>query len=167
VRTIETSFAPGCSPEIYWGLLLGADYLRGLYQRLGFRELTILELTPTLRILRLRPPRNLPAVLDKLVGDRLVYEHHGVLDPATNLFTWHMVPPARLAEAIKVKQDIVSTRGTTRLESVGGAWHCHETVVMEARLFGLGGLIESTIEKELRASWSKEQAFLREWLDQR
>jgi|GEM_PF-1927164 len=35
---------------------------------------------------------------------------------------------------------------------------------VEAKLFGLGGLIESSIEKELQSARAKEYAFLKRWI---
>jgi hypothetical protein len=40
----------------------------------------------------------------------------------------------------------------------------HDEVVIEAKMFGVGGLIESTTEKEVRASFDKELAFFSKWL---
>ena len=40
-----------------------------------------------------------------------------------------------------------------------------DEVVIEGKIFGLGGVIESTAEKEVRASWDKERAFFTRWLE--
>jgi hypothetical protein len=40
-----------------------------------------------------------------------------------------------------------------------------DTFSIEARIFGLGSLIESTIEKELQRARAKEHAFLPRWLE--
>jgi hypothetical protein len=31
-------------------------------------------------------------------------------------------------------------------------------------VFGLGGIIESTAEKEIRSAWAKEATYLEQWL---
>ena len=56
--------------------------------------------------------------------------------------------------------------GTARVEA-SGADQCHrtDTSSVEAKIFGLGSLIESTIDKELQRARAKEYAFLRRWLE--
>jgi hypothetical protein len=58
--------------------------------------------------------------------------------------------------------------GTIRIEASGEA-HCRRTdsFSVEAKVFGLGGLIESSIEKELQSARAKEYAFLARWLETR
>jgi hypothetical protein len=56
-------------------------------------------------------------------------------------------------------------RGTVRIEQ-SGETHCRRTdsFTVEAKLFGLGGLIESTIDKELQGARAREYAFLARWV---
>jgi hypothetical protein len=58
--------------------------------------------------------------------------------------------------------------GTVRIEPSGDG-HCRRTdqFTVEAKIFGLGGLIESSIEKELQTGRAKEYAFLTRWIDKR
>ena len=116
----------------------------------------ILERTDATRKIRAVPKLKLPAVLDKLVGDTFAYEEHGTLDRARNEWTWRMVP----------RKEIVATRGTLRVEAAGDN-QCRrfDEVIIEGKIFGVGGIIESTAEKEVRASWAKELAFLTRWLE--
>jgi hypothetical protein len=52
-----------------------------------------------------------------------------------------------------------------RIEAAGpGACRRSDEVIVEAKLFGVGGLIESSVEKEVRSGWSKELTFLARWL---
>jgi hypothetical protein len=57
--------------------------------------------------------------------------------------------------------------GTVRIEPAGDG-HCRRTdnFSIEAKMFGLGALIESSIEKELRSARAKEYAFLARWVAQ-
>src|SRR5439155_26181428 len=152
--------------EAFWNLFLDEKYMRELFLKvLEFKDFTLLELTPTSRKIRAVPKVKLPAVIDKLVGDSFAYEEHGTLDRAKNEWTWRMVQPAKLDPKAKPKKEIVSTRGTIRVAAAGEG-QCRRTddVTIEAHMFGVGGLIESTVEKEVRASWTKEFAFLADWL---
>jgi hypothetical protein len=157
MKTVTASNVLPCSAETLWKVFFDERFTRTLFlEVLQFKELTVLELTETTRKIRLVPRVNLPAVLQKLVGDSFAYEEHGTLDRANNLWSWRMVP----------RKEIVATRGTVRVEPDGeGRCRRHDEVVIEGKIFGVGGLIESTAEKEVRASWTKELAFLNQWLE--
>jgi len=166
MRTVTESVVLPCSAEAFWNVFLDEKYMRELFmQVLEFKDFSVLELTPTSRKIRAVPKMKLPAVIDKLVGDTFAYEEHGTLDRAKNEWTWRMVQPAKLDPKAKPKKDIVSTRGTIRLAAAADG-QCRRTddVTIEAHMFGVGGMIESTVEKEVRSAWQKEFAFLDRWL---
>jgi Protein of unknown function (DUF2505) len=156
MKTVTATVLLPCSAETFWKVFLDESYTRALFLgELQYKELTFLELTETSRKLRVVPKVSLPGPLQKLVGESFAYEEHGTLDRARNEWTWRMVP----------RKEMVATRGTVRLEPAGEG-QCRRTdeVVIEGKIFGLGGLIESTAEKEVRATWAKELAFLDGWL---
>jgi hypothetical protein len=157
MKTVTASALVPCSAETFWSVFLDERYTRALFlDELGFKELEILELTPTARKIRVVPKVNLPGPLQKLVGDSFGYEEHGTLDRARNEWTWRMVP----------RKEIIATRGKVRIDPIGGD-QCrrNDEVTIEGKIFGLGGIIESTAEKEVRASSAKELAFLVRWLE--
>jgi hypothetical protein len=167
MRTVTGSAVLPCTPETFWRVFLDEKYVKTVFlEELQFRELTILELTETTRKLRAVPRLKLPSVIEKLVGDSFAYEEHGTLDRAKNEWTWKMVPPANLEPGKKPRKEIVSTRGTLRVDTAGES-KCrrNDEVIVEAHVFGIGGLIESTVEKEVRASWGKELGFLTRWIE--
>jgi len=98
--------------------------------------------------------------------DTFAYEEHGTLDRASNEWTWRMVQPANLDPKSKPRKDAVTMHGTARIEPSGDG-HCRrtDTFSVEAKIFGLGSLIESTIDKELQRARAKEYAFLTRWLE--
>jgi hypothetical protein len=108
----------------------------------------------------------LPAPVAKLIGDSFAFEDHGTLDRAEGEWTWRMVQPANLDSKTKARKDVVTMHGTVRIEASGDG-HCRRTdeFTIEAKIFGLGSLIESSIEKELRSARTKEYAFLMRWLE--
>jgi hypothetical protein len=158
MKTVTASNVLPCTPETFWKTFLDERYTRALFlDELGFKELTVLELTDTTRKVRVVPNVNLPGPLKKLVGDSFGYEEHGTLDRAKNEWTWRMLP----------KKEIIATRGKTRIEPAGdGQCRRNDEVIVEGKIFGLGGIIESTAEKEVRASSAKEHAFFLRWLSQ-
>ena len=157
MKTVTGSALVPCSADTFWKVFLDERYSRALFlDELGFKDFAVLELTDTARKVRVVPKVNLPGVLQKVVGDSFGYEEHGTLDRARNEWTWRMVP----------RKEIVATRGKLRIEPIDDK-QCrrHDEVIIEGKIFGLGGIIESTAEKEVRASWAKELAFLTRWLE--
>lgn len=166
MKTSTTSVVLACTPDTFWSTFLDESYVRTLYvDELEYHAFGILELSATSRKLRIAPNMRLPAPVAKLIGDSFVYEEHGTLDRANNDWTWRMVQPANLDSKRKPRKDAVIMHGTTRIEP-SGAGHCRrtDTSSVEAKIFGLGGLIESTIDKELQRARAKEYAFLTQWL---
>ena len=157
MKTVTGTALLPCTPETFWKIFLDERYTRELFiDELHFKELTVLELTGSSRKLRVVPKVSLPGPLQKLIGDTFAYEEHGTLDRARNEWTWHMVP----------RKEIIATRGKVRITATGdGQCRRNDEVVVEGKIFGLGGIIESTAEKETRASSAKELALMLRWLE--
>jgi hypothetical protein len=114
MKTIEETFLVPCSTDAFWSAFLDDGYMRGLFgDVLQFKDFKILELTPASRKVLTVPRMNLPAVLEKLIGDSFSYEEHGTLDRAANLWRWRMVQPEQ--EGGKKRKELVSTSGSIRL----------------------------------------------------
>jgi hypothetical protein len=79
-----------------------------------------------------------------------------------------MVQPANLDPRSKPRKEVVTMHGTVRIEATGDG-HCRRTddFSIEAKIFGLATLLESTIEKELQSTRAKEYAFLARWVEKR
>jgi hypothetical protein len=159
-RLTHSSTLP-CTPDAFWRAFLDDAYVRSLYfDGLGFKGFEVLEKHESSRKLRIVPKLNLPAVLQRLIGDAFAYEEHGVLDRAKGEWTWRMMRPVKGGTL-----EVVSTAGSVRVEPVGdGACRRVDELVIEGKVFGLGALIESSAEKEARAAWTKEEPFMTQWL---
>jgi hypothetical protein len=169
MKTSNTSAVLPCTPDILWASFLNESYLRALYlDELESRAFAVLDIGEASRKLRIVPNMKLPAPVAKLIGESFAYEEHGTLDRATNEWTWRMVQPSNLDSKRKPRKDAVIMHGTIRVEPTGEG-HCRrtDTFTVEAKIFGLGGLIESSIEKELQSARAKEYAFLARWVEQR
>jgi hypothetical protein len=154
MKTVTGSTTLPCSAETFWKIFFDENYTRTLYlDELHFTECKLLEQTENARKLKLSP--KLPGILAKLVGDSFAYEEHGMIDRARNLWTWKMIP----------RKEIVATRGSVRIEPIDDkSCRRHDEVIIEGKMFGVGGIIESNAEKEVRASFTKELAFFTRWL---
>jgi hypothetical protein len=169
MKTSTVSAALPCTPDTFWASFFDESYLRALYlDELESRAFDVLEISDTSRTLRIVPKMKLPAPVAKLIGESFAYEEHGTLDRGSNEWTWRMVQPANLDPKSKPRKDAVTMHGTARIETSGDA-HCRrtDTFSIEAKIFGLGSLIESSIEKELQSARTKEYAFLTRWVEKR
>ncbi len=154
MKQITNSWTLPCTPEQYWDLYLDPEYSRALYlEALGFAAYQVLHSDETSRKLRLSPKLSLPGPLVKIVGDAFSYEQHATIDRKAGVWTWKMVQPGD-------KKGIVSSNGTIRISDAGGG-QCvrRDEVFATGNVFGIGSLLEATVEKEVRATWDKEIAF--------
>lgn len=156
-RMTQTWSLP-CSAETFWKIFFDAEYTRALYlDAFRFNDYRVVSNDGTSRKLYVAPRVNLPGPLAKLAGDKFAYEQHGTLDRARGVFSWKMVHPGG--------KGMVSSDGTIRVVDAGDG-RCTRTdeVTVTGNVFGLGGLIESSAEKELVASWTTEIEFLKRWI---
>ena len=164
MKTCTSTVVLPCTPEAYWRVHLDPAYQRALYvDELHANAFEVLESGPDSCKLRIAPKVNLPGPVASLIGDSFVYEDHGSLNRAKNEWTWRMVPPS----GGKPKKEFISTRGVVRIEAIGTD-QCRRSdeVTLEGKIFGLGGIIEASAEKEVREAWEKEFALLKRWLQQ-
>lgn len=167
MKTSTSTVLLPCTPDVFWRVYLDPAYLRGLYLgELGYKALDVLEVTESSRKMRVVPRLNMPGPIESLLGDSFAYEDHGTLDRAKNEWTWSMVQPKVLDPRAKPRKEVVTTRGVLRVVATGER-QCRRTdeLVIESKIFGLGGLIESSAEKEARAAWDKEYPFLTRWIE--
>ena len=163
MKTLTASVELACSVERFWQIYLDEAFLRELYlTELQYKEFGVLEAAENTRKVRIVPKINLPGPLEKLMAGGFIYENHGTLDRTSNTWTFRMVQPA--GPDGKAKKEMVTTGGKVRVQALGDG-RCKRTdeVTVEGRIFGLGGIIEATVEKETRAAWEKEYALIARW----
>ena len=167
MKSFTASVLLPCTPDVFWRVYLDPEYLRALHVgELACKRFDVVESTPTSRKLRVVPKMSVPGPVEALIGESFVYEDHGTLDRARNEWTWRMVQPKDLDPKAKPRNDVLTTCGAVRVEPVSeGKCRRTDEVAIEAKIFGLGGVIESAVEKELRAARAKEFAFLTRWIE--
>jgi hypothetical protein len=148
----------------YWEkVFFNPDYNRRLYQEvLKFKGYEVLELRDQgggawIRKLRMEPGFEAPAVIKKILGDKVTYVETGRFDPVKK--RWHYdVTPSVLVDRVKIGGDFwVEPRGPNRLERIA-------EMEIVAKILGVGGVLESYIEKETRQSYDKAAAFTNEFI---
>jgi hypothetical protein len=149
--------------ETFWKVFLDGDFNTKLYkENLGFPDYVILEARETdkeiIRKVKGTPKMSLPGPVAKIMGANFSYIEEGKFDKNTKLWTWKMTP--------SVQPEKIRNEGTMRVEKLGATRVRRVAdIVIEAKIFGIGGLIESSAEKQLREGWDESVPFMQKWID--
>jgi hypothetical protein len=151
-----------CDAETFWKVFLDKKFNETLFTGpMGFPDFKVTEQTETgttiSRKVSAQPKMEVPGAVQKLLGDGFRYTEEGSMNKSERVWGWKIIP-STLA-------DRIHTSGAVRVEPSGE----HEVrriteVSVEAKIFGLGGLLESTAEKELRKIWDKSAEYMNKWV---
>lgn len=160
--TFRVTHEINCNIETFWKLFFDKTFNETLYrQGLGFPEFNVVDQKETdteiTRKCAGRPKLNMPGPVMKLLGDGFRYSEEGKFDKATMVWRWKMTPSAM---ADKLRQE-----GTLKVEAIGdNKVRRTAELINEAKVFGVGGLIESSAEKSLREGWDQSAVFMNKWI---
>lgn len=151
-----------CTPETYWKLNFDREVNDALYKgALHFPDYTVLELKDTdAQIFRrtvATPKMEVPAAVQKVLGSNFKYTEETTWDKKTGRSSFKGIP--------STMPDKLLTNGVMTIAPVG-ADRCRRTVdfTVEAKVMLVGGLLESTAEKQLRDAYDKNAAFISKWI---
>ncbi|NUP10320.1 MAG: DUF2505 family protein [Polyangiaceae bacterium] len=162
--TVKISHDINCNEETFWQLFFDKEFNDKLYKEgLEFPEYVNEEQTETAseikRRTRGRPKlKNVPGPVAKLLGDKFGYVEAGSMSKQEKVWRWKLTP-STLAE--KMRQE-----GSLRIEPIGdNKVRRHVEMLIEAKVFGVGGILESTAEKQLRDGWNDSATFMNRWIE--
>jgi Protein of unknown function (DUF2505) len=164
-RRIEHTYS--CSGEVFWNqIFLDDAYNRTLFiEELHFESWRVLRSevkgTEVHRVIEAVPRLgDLPAPLKKLLSSGAGYEERGVVDLKAQRYRLE-VTPRSLASKLTIQGELF----TTPL----GEHSCRRTYVarVDARVFGLGGLIEDRLLADIEKSYAKAALFTNRWIADR
>lgn len=151
-----------CNAERFWKVFLDKEFNNELFKNyLGFPAFQIVEQTESdteiVRKITGQPKMDMPGPIAKLLGSNFGYREEGMLNKKAGLWRWKMIP-STLADKLR-------NEGTMRVEPVGDSKVRRiAEITIEAKIFGVGGLLESTSEKQLREGWDRSAQFMNDWL---
>lgn len=160
--TINLKHEIQCDEATFWKVFVDPVFNEALYlEGLQFPEFTIVKQDETEREIRRttkgKPKMNMPGPVAKLLGSSFGYIEEGRLDKVSKVWTFK-ITPSTLADKMK-------NEGTVRIESAGeGKVRRVVEILIEAKVFGVGGMLESTAEKSMRDGWEKSAVFMNDWL---
>jgi len=156
MRKVKIEHTISCTPEAFWKVFFDRAFNDALYREgLEFKAFELVEQRDDGRHLRATPKMNMPKPVMKVLGDSFGYEEHGAFDGSS--YKWR-ITPNKLADKLR-------NEGTLRCVASGDdkCRACDEMII-EAKVFALGKLIESSAEKEFRDAWEKISAFMNLWI---
>ena len=151
-----------CTEERFWDLFFDRDFTIEMFKYLEFPKFEIAETREEgdekIRIVKASPKLDAPGPVKKLLGDNFGYTEEGRFNKNTKVFKF-VVKPNTMEGKIK-------NEGTVRIEQRDGGKKCTRVVdvVVEAKVFGLGGTIEKMTEKSFRDGWGKSATWINDWV---
>jgi hypothetical protein len=163
MKKITLTHEINCGVDEFWEIFFDQEFNQKLFKdHLDFPEYEVLEQEERdggmYRKLRGRPKMDVPKPVAKALGDKFGYEETGHKKGDT--WEWSM--------KTNTLTDKLHTRGTVRCEKISDD-KCRRVaeIEMEAKVFGIGKLIEQSTEKEMRDGWNKSAAFMNQWIAQK
>jgi len=162
MKQINLSHEIHCSPAVFWKLYFDPEFTAALLREaIKVDDFKILKYEENEReIVRIstgRPRINAPAAVQKIIGDNFSYTETGRLDRAAQLWHWNI--------ALSTFTEKTRNEGTMRVESIG-----HNRIrrtgdaIVEAKIFGMGGMMESGMEKQMHEGWTAGAEFTNRWI---
>lgn len=148
--------------EHFWKNLYDPAYDAHVEKDLEFRERKVLELEEDDKQISRRiytlPKRTWPAIIEKVFGDGFGFYEESTWVKGTNNMTWKTIPN-RMADRVKAEGNLhVTEIGANRIRRVVEG-------VVEVRLFGVGGVVESIVLKSIEETYVRAAASLTRWLE--
>jgi hypothetical protein len=164
-RRIEHTYS--CSSDVFWSkIFLDEEYNRRLFlDELHFESWRVLRSetrgNEVHRAIEAVPSvGDLPAPLKKLLSAGAGYEERGVVDLKGHRYRLE-VTPRSLASKLTIQGELFTTPAGER--------SCLRTYVakVEARVFGVGGMIEERLLSDMERSYAKAAVFTNRWIAER
>ena len=152
-----------CDEKTFWKLFFSREVNTRMYAEvLKFPAFSIVEEHEDDRVLVRKAvgrPRvhALPEAVQKMLGSSFQYVEDSTFDKAARTWRWKMTPSHM--------PDRLTNEGVLSIEPAGqGRITRVADVRIEAKIFGIGRILEGIAEKELRAGWDESAAFLNKWV---
>jgi hypothetical protein len=151
-----------CTPERMWPLYFDDAFNIVMYEQgLGFPSCKIVERRDDgdklFRRMAMIPKLEMPKPVAKIVGDRVGYEEIGDWVRSEGVYHWRLL--------LAAFGDKLRVAGTMRIVPHGNG-HCRRLVEFEvdAKIFGVGKLIENTAAHNSIDGWNGSAKWINEYL---
>jgi hypothetical protein len=151
-----------CSPEAFWKLYFDPEFTAALLKEaIKIDDFKILKFEENdreiVRVTTGRPRLNAPAAIQKVIGDNFSYTEEARFDRATQTLRWQI--------RLSTFTDKTRNEGVLRLEPLGpDRVRRIADAEVEAKIFGMGGIMESGMEKQMQEGWAAGAEFSNRWI---
>ena len=150
-----------CDCDTFWKLFWELDFNEQLFKALEYPAWKLVDTKETdkeiIRTVKATPKMEAPGPVAKLLGSSFGYDEEGRFDKATKTHKF-IITPNVLAGKLR-------NEGTVKCEPRGEGKSTRVVeIIAEAKVFGLGGMIESSFEKSFRTGWQKSADFINKWV---
>lgn len=150
-----------CDVERFWKLFFEAEFNEKLFKALEFPEWKLVEQKETdtqiIRKVKATPKMDAPAPVVKLLGSSFGYDEVGTFDKASKTL--------KFVIKTNVMSDKLRNEGSVKCEPRGEGKSVRIVeIIAEAKVFGLGGMIEASFDKTFRNGWQNSADFLNAWV---
>lgn len=142
----------------HWRLFLDDDFDKKMYlEGFGFPRYELLDHrdgeAESFRRIRVVPKLDVPGPVAKILGSSFAYTEEQTFDKKARTSRSRVVP--------SVLADRLGSDSAVRAEAAGaGKTRRTIDISVEARIFGIGGMVESALEKNLRTGWDNAAAYM-------
>jgi hypothetical protein len=149
-------------PDTHWKLFLDPEYDKTQYLKgFGFPSYELLEHKDgpddVVHRIRVTPKLDVPAVVAKVLGSSFGYTEEGTFDKKRRIWRSRLIP--------NILADRLRSEANVKVEPAGEGRSRRICVLsVDAKIFGIGGLVESALEKNLRQGWEQSAAFMNAWV---
>lgn len=152
-----------CSVDRFWDMYLDSGFTREMLTGLGFARVDVGEPRAVLgrnekaRTMRAVPKLELPTVVARAVGEAFAYVEDGMFDERSRRWTYksHL---SVLSDQFRVGGRIwVEPTKSGRCRRISEVW-------IEAKIFGIGGLIERAAESNVRDGFRRSALWINRWV---
>lgn len=151
-----------CDQARFWKLFFDKEFSAELFKHLSFPKWEVVDQKETettiTRTIKAVPKLDMPGPVAKALGPGFGYTEEGTFDKATKKYTF-VIKPSALEGKLK-------NEGSVRAEAIDGGKRTKRIVdvVAEAKVFGIGGMLESVTEKGTKDGWNKGAQYINDWL---
>lgn len=136
-----------CDEATFWEVFASPEYIEATSEASGSQaEVTAQDGAPPgefTRTVRLTSPVDAPGPVKKLIGETQTVVDDGRYDPAAGTWTYTITPDT-LADKIRIS-GVISLEG-----GADGSVVKANQVEVSVKIFGIGGLVEKSVESQTR-----------------
>ena len=162
MKKVHLSHEINCSPEAFWRLYFDPTFTAALVRdAIKVDDFKVLKFEENereiVRVTSGKPRFAAPAAVKKIIGDNFSYTEEVRFDRATQTARWKI--------SLSTFTDKTRNEGVLRVELLGpDRIRRVADAEVEARIFGMGGIMESGMEKQMIEGWTAGAAFTNKWI---